>query len=396
MDAIQVKDLGKLYYRRRDTHRSFKSFLLGKAKWKKKSFDNFWALRHVDFSVKQGETLGIIGANGAGKSTLLSLIAETTAATEGSVHVQGRISSLLELGAGFHPDLTGCENVFLNASILGMLRSDTEKHYDEIITLAGIGDAIDTPVKFYSSGMYVRLAFAVAVMCDPDILLMDEVLAVGDEVFRKNSMDRIASFRRQGKTLLIVSHDLEAIKRMSDRVLLLNEGKVVELGDTIEVIDHYRNYAVYQDGDVTVKEYGTEDVTISDVRVMVNDQPMNDQIPGGATFKISFLLKSKKPVSKPVVGFGLTDNLGNIVFGTNTQIHQIDIDAVDGEKNVTIDIPSLNLRRGVYYLSLAVHSFDHSVQYHRLDNAFKLRITSAEIIEGYLIQPCSFKVESSR
>ena len=191
--AIEVVNLGKKYNRRRDPERSIKSFVLGNL-FRKKYKDEFFALRNINFSVGRGETLGIIGANGAGKSTLLSLIAGTTSPSEGEVRVNGKMSTLLELGAGFHPDLTGRENVYLNASILGMTRKETEDKYAEIVELAGIGDAIDSPVKFYSSGMYVRLGFAVAVMCDPDILLMDEVMAVGDEGFRKKSLARVEKF----------------------------------------------------------------------------------------------------------------------------------------------------------------------------------------------------------
>ncbi len=389
--ALSVRDLGKRFYRTHDKGRTIKSFVLGQLMRRQKR-EEFWALRGVNFSVFPGETFGIIGSNGAGKSTLLSLIAQTTAATEGTLEIHGKVSSLLELGAGFHPDLTGRENVFLNASILGLTRKQTLEKYDEIVDLAGIGDAMDSPVKFYSSGMYVRLGFAVAVMCNPDILLIDEVLAVGDESFRHRSLERIERFRKSGKTLLIVTHDLEVVKRMADRVLFLDKGKTVDIGEATAIVDHYRNLTVYREGNVDVKEYGTKDIVIEDVQFRSGDRVLNGDMEGAIPLCISFSLLPSKPMKDLVVGFGISDNLGTIVFGTNSQIQSMPIPLVDKKIKIEVDIPMLNLQRGVYYFSLAVHSADHSVQYHRLDNSFKMKVSSLTPREGYLYQPCTFRV----
>ena len=391
--AIEVINLGKKYNRRRDPERSIKSFVLGNL-FKKKCTDEFFALRNIDFTVARGETLGIIGANGAGKSTLLSLIAGTTAPSEGEVRVNGKMSTLLELGAGFHPDLTGRENVFLNASILGMTRRDTEARYDEIVELAGIGYAIDSPVKFYSSGMYVRLGFAVAVMCDPDILLMDEVMAVGDEGFRKKSLARVEKFKATGKTMLIISHDLETIKKMADRVLLLNQGKLMGLGEPIEIVENYKNFGVYQDGNVTVKDFGTREVIIEDVVFKSNGLPVKEEIAAFAPLEIYFNLKKQKKVESLVAGFSISDNMGNTLFGTNTQMLKQTITPFEGVKQISVKIPALQVQHGIYYFSLAVHSEDHRVQYHRLDNAFKFKIGESTQGSGILILPCSMGVES--
>ncbi|MBN2145651.1 MAG: ABC transporter ATP-binding protein [Candidatus Aureabacteria bacterium] len=391
MNAVEVSSLGKKFTRRKDSHRTFKSFVLGTIGRSGKG-EEFWALKNVSFEVKQGETLGIIGANGAGKSTLLSLIAQTTCPTEGMVCVHGKMSTLLELGAGFHPDLTGRENVFLNASILGMSRRETEDKYEEIVELAGIRPSIDSPVKFYSSGMYVRLGFAVAVMCNPDVLLMDEILAVGDEMFRKKSLERVERFKNEGKTLLIVSHDLETVKRLADRVLLLNEGSIVDLGTPLEVVDHYRNFGIYQDGHVTVKEYGTREIIIKDVRFKTGGAEIKGDLMAGRELTIEMTLQSKTKVKNPVVGFGISDNLGTIVFGTNTQIQHFSLPEVNGEQPIRIHLPALNLQRGTYYFSVAVHHEDHHIQYHRLDNAFKLKISHPDLSEGFLFQPCTFEL----
>ncbi len=391
--AIEVINLGKKYNRRRDPERSIKSFVLGNL-FRKKLKDEFFALRNIDFTVGRGETLGIIGANGAGKSTLLSLIAGTTAPSEGEVRVNGKMSTLLELGAGFHPDLTGCENVFLNASILGMTRRETEARYDEIVELAGIGDAIDSPVKFYSSGMYVRLGFAVAVMCDPDILLMDEVMAVGDEGFRKKSLARVEKFKGAGKTMLIISHDLESIKRMSDRILLLNQGKLLGLGEPDEIVESYKNFGIYQDGNVTIKDFGTRDIVIENVTFKSGGNPVNETLIPSAPLEISFNLTAKKKVESVVTGFSITDNMGNMIFGTNTQMLKQNITPFGGTKTVSVKIPALQIQYGIYYFSLSVHSTDHRTQYHRLDNAFKFRVGGTSKSAGFLVLPCSMEIEA--
>ncbi len=392
--ALSVHNLGKRFYRTHDKGRTIKSFVLGQIMCRKKR-EEFWALRGVNFSVSPGETFGIIGANGAGKSTLLSLIAQTTAATEGSLEIHGKVSSLLELGAGFHPDLSGRENVFLNASILGLTHKQTLEKYDEIVDLAGISDAMDSPVKFYSSGMYVRLGFSVAVMSDPDIMLIDEVLAVGDESFRHRSLERIERFRKSGKTLLIVTHDLEVVKRMADRVLFLDKGKIVDIGEATAIVDHYRNLTVYREGNVDIKEYGTKEIVIENVQFCSGEHVLNGEMEGASPLCISLMLVPtfpERPLNDLVVGFGISDNLGNTVFGTNSQIQCLPIPRVDKKTRVEIHLPTLNLQRGVYYFSLAVHSSDHAVQYHRLDNTFKMKVKRLTPCEGYLHQPCFFQV----
>ena len=199
----------------------------------------FYALRGVSFTVHRGETLGIVGRNGSGKSTALKLVAGVMAPSEGAVHVHGRVSPLIELGAGFHPDLTGRENVHLNASILGMSSRDIRARFNEIVDFAELWDFIDTPVKRYSSGMYMRLGFSVAVHSDPGILLVDEVLAVGDAIFGEKCLAKIREFQRQGVTIVIVSHALDMIKEFCSRTLLLNGGQLIEDGPSEEVIRHY-------------------------------------------------------------------------------------------------------------------------------------------------------------
>ncbi len=203
-----------------------------------------WALRDVSFEVQEGESVGIIGNNGAGKSTLLKLLSRITAPTSGEIRIRGRLSALIEVGSGFHPELTGRENIFLNGSMLGMTRSEISRKVDSIVDFAGIPEYIDVPVKRYSSGMYVRLGFSIAAHLDPDILLLDEVLAVGDIVFQTKCLNLIAQLREDGRTIVLISHDLGAIQRLCSRALLLHHGQLIMTGTPTEVVDHYQKMAM--------------------------------------------------------------------------------------------------------------------------------------------------------
>lgn len=210
--------------------------------------EHFYALRNVSFAVERGESLAIIGSNGAGKSTLLSLAAGLTPPDEGHVAVNGRIAALLELGSGFHPDLTGAENLVLNAALLGLSKRKTNELFDRIVEFSGIGEFIDDPLRTYSSGMVMRLAFSIAIQCEPDILLIDEVLAVGDANFQEKSREALVSFRRAGKSLLFVSHSAAAVREMCDRAVWIDHGSVMMTGRVNEVLDAYQGRAVMQQG----------------------------------------------------------------------------------------------------------------------------------------------------
>jgi len=201
--------------------------------------DIFWALKDISLKIRQGETLAIIGANGAGKSTLLKIISRITAPTEGTVRIRGRVGSLLEVGTGFHPDLTGRDNVYLNGAIHGMRRSEVKKKFDDIVSFSGVERFIDSPVKHYSSGMYVRLAFSVASFLEPEILIVDEVLSVGDQKFQDKCMDRIGVLIKEGRTLIFVSHGAETVAKICDRAIYLKEGKMAYDGDTVSAIEEY-------------------------------------------------------------------------------------------------------------------------------------------------------------
>ena len=237
-EVVRVRDISKRFTVRKDSSIKERIVTLGRAG--RRHRQDFWALRDVSFDIHAGSTIGLIGRNGSGKSTLLKLIGGIIDPTSGTVEQRGRLAALLELGAGFHPDLTGRENVFLNASVLGLSREETTAKFSEIVAFSGIGDFIDTQVKFYSSGMYVRLAFAVAVHTDPDVLLVDEVLAVGDEAFQRKCLDKIRTFQAEGRTIIIVSHALEQIIELCDRAVLLNQGSIVYDGDPRAAVAAFR------------------------------------------------------------------------------------------------------------------------------------------------------------
>ena len=222
---------------------------IGEADYGNRQGETIWALKDVNFQVQRGEVLGIIGRNGAGKSTLLKILSQVTTPTSGIVHVKGRIASLLEVGTGFHPELTGRENTYLNGAIMGMGRSEVTRKFDEIVDFSGVEKFIDTPVKRYSSGMYVRLAFAVAAYSDPEILIVDEVLSVGDAEFQKKSLGKMENVANEGRTVLFVSHNIAAIQRLCNRAILLSHGEILMDGNTPSVTDQYLSMGMSQQGE---------------------------------------------------------------------------------------------------------------------------------------------------
>lgn len=235
--AVEVDEVWKSFRLYKERNQSLKSAIM---RGRKSVHEDFWALKGVSFDVRHGETFGLVGDNGSGKSTLLKCMARILIPNRGAITIPGRVAALLEVGSGFHPELSGRDNIFLNGSILGMTRREISRKFDEIVDFSGVGEFIDQPVKNYSSGMYVRLGFSVAINVDPEVLLVDEVLAVGDESFQRKCADKFAEFRRDGKTVIIVSHALGAMSDMCDRVVWLQHGDLREVGAPDDVIASYR------------------------------------------------------------------------------------------------------------------------------------------------------------
>lgn len=289
--VIKVENLGKKYilsHQKQEPYTALRDVMADMAKkWGKRltnpfsksqdtaTYEDYWALKDVSFEVKEGDRVGIIGRNGAGKSTLLKILSRITEPTTGKIRLKGRIASLLEVGTGFHPELTGRENIYLNGAVLGMNKAEIKKKFDEIVAFAEVEKFLDTPVKRYSSGMYVRLAFAVAAHLEPEILVVDEVLAVGDMKFQKKCLEKMKDVGRQGRTVLFVSHDMNAIARLCERVILLDRGKLLQNGPTNEVISAYMRSgagmtALRQWPDITAAP-GNDIVRLRSVRVCQED-----------------------------------------------------------------------------------------------------------------------------
>jgi len=308
MNAIEVKNLSKRYRMKGLGPPTLFGTISHSLRRKKKEY--FWALQDIDFVVQKGKTVGLIGPNGSGKSSLLGLIARTITPTSGTVTTNGRISSLLELGAGFHPDLSGRENVFLNAAILGIPREDIEKRFDHIVGFANLHEFIDMPVKHYSSGMYVRLGFAVAVEMNPDILLIDEVLAVGDIAFQLKCLDRIREFQRKGKTLLFVSHALQTVEEFCDEAFLIHHGTRVAAGDPPDVILKYIQSYMGEGGYLYTQEFGSREAEITDVKMLDETGNESGAFMAGKPMFIDISYRADKRIENPVFGFSVKTGNG--------------------------------------------------------------------------------------
>ncbi len=392
--AIQAENVTKEYRLQQKGTRTLKSAALSMIGRGKKP-ELFAALKGVNLTVNKGETLGIIGYNGAGKSTLLSLVAGTIIPSSGQIHSTGTISSLLELGAGFHPDLTGRENVFLYGAIMGLSQGRMKERFKDIVAFADIGNFIDQPVKHYSSGMYVRLGFAVAVEVDPDILLIDEVFAVGDVDFQKKCLNKMSEFRDRNKTMIIVSHDLPTIQSISDRILLLDCGEVKGLGTPDSVVDEYQTLSRKRTADVVGREWGTGEARIANVEILDSDDNPADTFSTGNTVNVALHYEAYMPIDSPVFGFAIADRHGRTIFGSNTQIDGVDLPKIDGKGTIRLEIGPLPMGKGTYLLSFALHSSDHKKNYHRIDNRFPIAVTSESDFEGYCRIPARWKQDSA-
>ncbi len=389
--VIALENVGKMFRLRSTGVRTLKSAMLDSIRFRGRDKQDFWALQDITFSVGKGETLGIIGVNGSGKSTLLSLIAGTKKPTTGSIEVKGSISCLLELGAGFHPDLTGRENVFLSGAIMGIPQAKMRQRMDAIVEFAELQSFIDQPVKHYSSGMYVRLGFAVAVEVDPDILLIDEGLAVGDAAFQRKCIQKMDEFRQAGKTMLVISHDLRTIQAISDKILFLNEGKILDIGDPQAMVQSYESLSRKIATQAVRAEWGTGEVKLTGAEFCDKDGNQTYKFKWGEPLNVKIMYDSPSLIENPVFGFAISDVNGRIIYGNNTQIEKYAIPSIHGKGAISLRIDSVQMSKGVYHFSFSVHSADHKVNYHRLDNIFLIAVESEKPFEGYCYMPCSWK-----
>lgn len=379
--AICADHVSKSYLVRRERRRTLKEQLLRQYGPREK----VQALTDVSFTVEPGETYGIVGANGSGKSTLLKLIAGTARPTTGTVEVQGRVSALLELGAGFHPDFTGRENVYLNASILGMSRRETDAVLPAIIDFAELGEFFDGNVKTYSSGMYMRLAFAVAAHVDPDVLLIDEILAVGDEYFQRKSFAKLNEFRARKKTICFVSHDLTAVARLCSRGMLLDRGVVRAEGDIRRVMEAYAEIVeAHEQGALagaapTGDRWGSGEVAIDEVTLHSSTGEPTRVLRSGDAAEIRLAYHAAADVREAIFGLTVYRDDGVSVYGTNTEIDERPV-ALRSQGTVSFHMDRLPLLPGKYELDVAVLSPEHhTYDYHSKRFSFRVSGIAAEM-----------------
>ncbi len=421
--AIALTNVSKIYRRYGGKQFStLKSALLsGDLVRRLRPDETFQALNDVSFSVPRGSTFGVVGRNGSGKSTTLKLVAGITKPTMGTVQVDGRISALIELGAGFHPEISGRENVFINGIMLGLTKKEITKRFDEIVEFAELTEFIDAPVKTYSSGMYMRLGFAVAIHVDPDVLLVDEVLAVGDEGFTHKCLDKFGDFKRRGKTILLVTHSLGLVERFCDEAVWLDAGRKKAEGDPTRVVGTYVTDVARQEerflatsdekakveageagqegpvGPVAAEEHfhdmnqagegrwGSGGVEISGVEFQDETGHATQVFHTGETMRVVLDVKASAPVRDFVFGIGLFTTDGVSVYGTNTFIEELESDRFEGEGQVTLSVDSLDLVEGTYKLDVAVHRRDGSpYDYHRLLHTFRVK---SRIKDGGIYRP---------
>lgn len=350
--VVDVDEVSKRFTVRKDSSLKERIVTLGRAG--RRHREDYWALNDVTVQIRAGSTIGLIGHNGSGKSTLLKVIGGIIQPTTGDVRQRGRVAALLELGAGFHPDLTGRENVFLNASLLGLTQEQTEARFSEILDFSGVGDFIDTQVKFYSSGMYVRLAFAVAVHTDPDILLVDEVLAVGDEQFQKKCLDKIRSFQEEGRSIIFVSHALGQIEDLCDRVLLLDHGKVVFDGVPETAIERFRELQRAGAGREGQQSLSTQSMKVRDIQICDASGEVVRTLRGGEPFTVRIHVHAEGRVDNWAVGFSLDTSSGHMALASNTDLAGVDLGPIEGERVVDFTVRDAQLGSGVYWVNANV------------------------------------------
>jgi lipopolysaccharide transport system ATP-binding protein len=347
--------------------------------------------KNLDLEIPQGISLGIIGRNGSGKSTLLKVMTGIYKPDSGMVHMNGRVSSLIELGAGFHPEFTGRENVFINGTILGLNRKEIEKRFDRIVRFAELESFIDVPVRTYSSGMYVRLGFSVAVNVDPDILLVDEVLAVGDESFSRKCIDRMTTFKKTGKTIVLVTHDLPTVERFCDQALWLYSGCIRAQGEPRQVIDAYRQEVARRDDErykeeqslmslsevekyISKDRWGNGDIEITQVRLLDGQDRERHVFQDGEDILIEMNFQVHRPTTDVVFGIAVYDAKGACCYGTNTDLDEIMLPPLQETGRIGIKLDQVHLIEGNYLLDVAVHARDgHNYDYQSGGISFAVR-----------------------
>ncbi len=360
----------------------------------KENREEFWALKNVNFEIKRGEVVGVIGHNGAGKSTFLKILSQITPPTTGEIKIRGTIGSLLEVGTGFHPELTGRENIIMNGAILGMTKKEIEKKFNDIVEFSGIEKFLDTPVKYYSSGMYVRLAFSVAAHLEPEILLIDEVLAVGDAEFQKKCLGKMSEVtKKEGRTILFVSHNMSAVQQLCKKCILLEKGQIKEYGETNEIIKKYI-YNDNSDSDLTRKQRaGSGEIKLQSIGLVTDDlaPKKNLNFEDALNFLIGF--NANEPVKDVTISIAIYSISGDLVANIHS-FNELKNKTLQGEGKIIVSLGKINLLPGNYKINISVHSNGTSLSLadHIVD-AFSFNVVSETIFPQWVKNSILLKAE---
>jgi ABC-2 type transport system ATP-binding protein len=388
--AVEVADVSKKFRLYRERPTSLKARLLRS----RMRAEDFWALRDVSFDIPEGSSLGLIGHNGSGKTTLLKIVAGILRPTSGLVRQRGRLAALLELGAGFHPELTGRENVYLNASFLGLSRRETDAAYEGIVAFAELEDFMDNQVKFYSSGMLVRLGFAVAVHVDPEVLLIDEVLAVGDEAFQAKCLDRIREFQRDGRTIVLVTHALDTVTKICDRAVMLHHGEIHAAGAPGDVVREMRHVLLGTTDPGFVPEEGTRQAEIASVELIWESGSSETAIRRGDALTIQVDVRTNEPVEDLDVDFQILDDATNhAVLDARTSSRGIPIGLFDGKKRVRFRIGSFPYKAGKYWVTIGLSSRETGRVYHVQTQRYGFDVVDAVHVQERIDVPVEVEVD---
>jgi len=386
-DAITVSSLSKNFRLYHERNQSLKATV---TQGRRSRYEDFVAIRDVTFSIAKGSTFGIIGSNGSGKSTLLKCLAGILTPDSGTIEISGRVVALLELGAGFHPELSGRENIFLNGAILGMTRDEIKAKFEAIVAFSGLERFIDTPIKNYSSGMIVRLGFAIAVNVEPDILIIDEVLSVGDENFQNKCNEKIEEFRRSGRTIILVSHGLTTVTQLCDQVLWLEQGVLKQVGDAQEVVQNYLSSTSSQVSEhlALVEEIrsGTGEVRISNVSVSDGAANHSGVFSSGDPMQITFALKNFSHTGMTHARISIHDISNILIWQNETHKNEIFFDLQHNlERLITCRISELPLLQGIFQISIVVTNESGSVVFDEIENVARFNVLKNNLQDSGLL-----------
>ena len=392
--AIVVESVSKNFRLYHERNRYIKAAIL---RGRRARYEEFWALEDVSFEVEHGSTLGLIGSNGSGKSTMLKCLTGIYRPDKGRVTVNGNVAALLELGAGFHPELTGRENIYLNAAILGLSKKDAERQFDSIVEFAGLERFINTPVKNYSSGMTIRLGFSIAAHVEPEILLIDEVLTVGDQSFQRKSSEKIEQFRREGRTIVVVSHSLGSVQQLCKEVIWLEKGRMMMRGPAAEVIAAYTggSYTQHVAMDADFRErWGTEEVRIDRIELLNEVGEKIDRIETNGAMSITTQLTAQTSVRSPVIKVSISKLDGDIVWSSTSRRSEIGLGNLNSPVLATIAIPKLPLLEGTYYISVACTDATGTTDYDHCQNWVRFDVHQNDLFEeGLVAVPSNWTID---